>query len=289
MSNNDNENDNVPDTVRPPTKRVRSDQDHSKASTKAAEASKDSESKDEDMKEENHEDDEWLKQPPFSVGADKEGWETKWRESCWCGKVAFVYNDDPSNSKICHCEDCQRLHGAPYQHSVIFHKKNVRLDSDASPEWLGFLSAHGEVHPLSSTPTPLPRKISCRACGSNLMDEGRNMIMAFPPCFEWTRTHKEVDKAKQNDAKKENDGDNANSDAPGVNRENGGKGKKGKKGNHGSEGDSGKGARKQQGFPDELRAQCHIFYERRCVDVKDGLPKWRGHKEQSDLMGEDEK
>ncbi|WWC66462.1 uncharacterized protein I206_100364 [Kwoniella pini CBS 10737] len=267
MSDND-----VSNTVRPPTKRIRSDHDHSKASTKASEASRDSESKEEDKNEDNHEDEEWLKQPPFSVGADKDGWETKWRESCWCGKVAFVYNEDPSNSKICHCEDCQRLHGAPYQHSVIFHKKNVRLDSDADPKWIGFLSAHGQVHPLSSTPTPLPRKVSCRACGSPLMDEGRNMIMAFPPSFEWTRTHKEVKQAKEDDKNKDND-DNNNE----------------KKGSHGSEGDSGKGARKQQGFPSELRAQCHIFYERRCVDVKDGLPKWRGHKEQSELMGEDEK
>ncbi|WVQ62308.1 uncharacterized protein L199_000447 [Kwoniella botswanensis] len=245
--------DDVPETVRPATKRIRSDHDHSKASTKANES--------DEKEQEKHQDDDWLKEPPFSVGADKDGWETKWRESCWCGKVAFVYNDDPAGSKICHCEDCQRLHGAPYQHSCIFHKKNVRLDSDADSKWIGFLSAHGEVHPLSSTPTPLPRKISCRACGSPLMDEGRNMIMAFPPAFEWTRTHKEVKQSKEQN----------------------------KDGNHGEEGDSGKGARKVQGFPSELKADCHIFYERRCVDVKDGLPKWRGHKEKSDLMKDDEK
>ncbi|WWC99571.1 hypothetical protein V866_006475 [Kwoniella sp. B9012] len=245
--------EDLPETVRPATKRIRSDHDHSKASTKANES--------DEKDQEKHEDDDWLKEPPFSVGADKDGWETKWRESCWCGKVAFVYNDDPAGSKICHCEDCQRLHGAPYQHSCIFHKKNVRLDSDADPKWIGFLSAHGEVHPLSSTPTPLPRKISCRACGSPLMDEGRNMIMAFPPAFEWTRTHKEVKQSKEQN----------------------------KDGNHGEEGDSGKGARKVQGFPSELKADCHIFYERRCVDVKDGLPKWRGHKEKSDLMKDDEK
>ncbi|WRT64035.1 uncharacterized protein IL334_000962 [Kwoniella shivajii] len=251
----------VPGTVRPATKRVRSEQDHSKASTKAAEASRENGSDHEDANEDKHEDDDWLKEPPFSVGKSKDGWETKWRESCWCGKVAFVYNaEKPLQSKICHCEDCQRLHGAPYQHSCIFKKDMVRLDDDASSKWLGFLSAHGEVHPLSSTPTPLPRKVSCRACGSPLFDEGRNMIMAFPPAFEWIRTHKEVEQAKKED-----------------------------KGHHGSEGDSGKGARKQQGFPDELKAQCHIFYERRCVDIKDGLPKWRGHKEDSELMGEDEK
>ena len=25
--------------------------------------------------------------------------------------VAFVFDSDPLQSKICHCEDCQRLHG----------------------------------------------------------------------------------------------------------------------------------------------------------------------------------
>ncbi|WVF70820.1 hypothetical protein IAT40_005614 [Kwoniella sp. CBS 6097] len=240
-----------PETVRPATKRIRSDQDHSKAETKAAEKSK--EEQDPDHPEANpdkHEDDEWLKDAPFYLGKSREGWETKWRESCWCGKTAFVYDADPLQAKYCHCEDCQRLHGAPFQHAAVFKKENIRLDSD--PKWIGFLSAHGEVHPLSSTPTPLPRKISCRACGSPLMDEGRNMIMAFPPAFEWTRTHKEVKHAKPEEEK----------------------------------GDSGK--KDKIGMPEAFRASCHIFYERRCVNINDGLTKWRGHKEESDKMGDDE-
>ena len=27
--------------------------------------------------------------------------------------AAFVYDSDPLQTKICHCEDCQRLHGEP--------------------------------------------------------------------------------------------------------------------------------------------------------------------------------
>lgn len=33
---------------------------------------------------------------------------------------------------------------------------------------------------------------------------------------------------------------------------------------------------------------CHIFYGQRVVDVKDGLDKWRGHKGESEKMGEEE-
>lgn len=31
---------------------------------------------------------------------------------------------------------------------------------------------------------------------------------------------------------------------------------------------------------------CHIFYEKRAIDVPDGLPKWAGHKGESELMPE---
>lgn len=31
---------------------------------------------------------------------------------------------------------------------------------------------------------------------------------------------------------------------------------------------------------------CHIFYSNRAVDVPDGLPKWMGHKDTSEVMPE---
>lgn len=31
---------------------------------------------------------------------------------------------------------------------------------------------------------------------------------------------------------------------------------------------------------------CHIFYSKRVVDVPDGLPKWMGHKDASEVMPE---
>lgn len=194
--------------------------------------------------------------------------------------AAFVFDCDPKQVKYCHCEDCQRLHGespphlhpfasylpqqsrselipgAPFQMAAIFDKPSVRLDS--SPEWLGFLSAHGEVHPLSDTPTPLPRKTSCRACGSPLFDEGRNMCIAFPPTFEFARSLKELEKAGKSN---------------------------GEEASHGQGEEGGK----QVGLPPAFAPRCHIFYERRVMDIKDGLVKWRGLNEKSELMGEEER
>lgn len=86
-------------TSRPATKRVRSDNDHSKGETKAREddiqESKGGQREDGGDKSK-HEDEEWLSKPPFSVGASKDGWKTKWRSSCWCGKSASRWARWPS-------------------------------------------------------------------------------------------------------------------------------------------------------------------------------------------------
>jgi hypothetical protein len=92
------------------------------------------------------------------------------------------------------------------------------------------------------------------------------MIMAFPPCFEFPRTHKEAKKEQDHHGHGEEGGEKVKEDE--FEEDGRGRGKK--------------------GLPKELMADCHIFYERRLVDIKDGLPKWRGHKEQSDQMGDDE-
>lgn len=132
-------------------------------------------------------------------------------------------------------------------------------------------SAHGEVHPLSSTPTPLPHKVTCRACGSPLMDEGRNMIMAFPPSFEFPRTQKDLEEMNAEIGKIHQNVDgngNGNQDhAVAVEK-------------HGKPGKWDKVS-----MPSELLPKHHIFYERRIIDVLDGLPKWR-HLENTEEMGE---
>jgi hypothetical protein len=39
-------------------------------------------------------------------------------------------------------------------------------------------------------------------------------------------------------------------------------------------------------IPQDFQPSGHIFYAERVMDVKDGIPKWSGHKGQSDLMEE---
>lgn len=78
-------------TSRPATKRIRSDQDHSKGHVKDRENTKQKAEKkkqgeaDEDDKEKKQDED-WIKQAPFQEGASWDDWKTKWRQSCWCGK-----------------------------------------------------------------------------------------------------------------------------------------------------------------------------------------------------------
>lgn len=75
-------------TSRPQAKRVRSDHDHSKGDTKDREDDRKKGNGEKNAKEDGEEnkDEDWLKQAPFCVGESWDGWETKWRESCWCGK-----------------------------------------------------------------------------------------------------------------------------------------------------------------------------------------------------------
>ena len=39
-------------------------------------------------------------------------------------------------------------------------------------------------------------------------------------------------------------------------------------------------------MPEDFKGKCHIFYGSRSVDMIDGLPKWAGHKDNSELIPE---
>lgn len=97
-------------TARPAVKRVRSDQDHSKADTKKREDRRQGEGQGEGQGDgqgegqeknshngsedgqgdEEHHDEDWLNQAPFRRDEGWEGWETRWRQSCWCGKGGYL-------------------------------------------------------------------------------------------------------------------------------------------------------------------------------------------------------
>jgi hypothetical protein len=111
------------------------------------------------------------------------------------------------------------------------------------------------------------------------MDEGRNMIMAFPPSFEFPRTQKDLEEMNA-----EIDKIHRNANANG-NRKDKGNGKGDRSHAEAVEKHGKPGKWDKVSMPSELLPRHHIFYERRIIDVLDGLPKWR-HLENTEEMGE---
>ncbi len=144
----------------------------------------------------------------------------KYHASCHCSAVHYEARSDPVDAKICHCLGCQKLHGAPMQWAVIFHKHDIRVTK-------GVENMHYYNSALNQQRRILPCKVSCSFCGTLIADEGRKMWLAFPSLFNFS--------GKSN-------------------------------------------------VPDTFRPTCHIFYESRIMDVDDGLPKWAGHKNKSELL-----
>ncbi len=157
--------------------------------------------------------------PAYASPGD-ETFTAKYRARCRCGAVRYEVRADPVDAKICHCSDCQTLHGAPMQWAAIFHKPDVRFT--AGVEHLRFYNSA-----LDRAERLLPCKVACALCGTPIADEGRNMWLAFPTLFDF-------------------------------------------------------GTRPR--VPDAFKPSCHIFYGMRVMDVDDGLPKWSGHKGQSNRL-----
>ena len=108
----------------------------------------------------------------------------KYRARCQCAAVRYEVRADPVDAKICHCRDCQVLHGAPMQWAAIFHKLDVRFI--AGVDQLRFYNPANSGNSTSDRGERLlPRKVSCASCGTPIADEGRNMWLAFPTLFDF--------------------------------------------------------------------------------------------------------
>ena len=118
--------------------------------------------------------DDWKEAPPYA--SDRDDFTPEYRARCFCGAVAFEVCADPVDAKICHCPQCQSLHGAPFQWAVIFHKTDVRFVRGMDRLFF--------YNPETGTPgRVLPCKLSCGECRSPIADEGRRMFLAFGPLF----------------------------------------------------------------------------------------------------------
>ena len=152
--------------------------------------------------------------------SDHPNFKTLYGASCYCGAVQYEVCAEPVDSKICHCRVCQKLHGAPMQWAVIFHKHHVRFT--AGVNYLHFYNSELNKHERI-----LPCKVSCELCNTLIADEGRQMWLAFPSLFEFDT---------------------------------------------------------QQFLTEAFKPTCHIFYATRLIEMRDNLPKWSGHKDQSTLI-----
>ena len=122
------------------------------------------------------ESDSWKPVPPYARGSGD--FAPVYRARCFCGAIAFEVRSDPVDAKICHCPQCQSLHGAPFQWAVIFRKNDVRFVRGV--DRLFFYSAE-----TKTSGRVLPCKLSCADCRSPIADEGRRMFLAFGPLFDF--------------------------------------------------------------------------------------------------------
>ncbi len=112
---------------------------------------------------------------------DLSGFEARYRAQCHCGAIQYAAACDPLDAKLCHCTDCQTLHGAPMQWAAIFHKTDIRFLKGV--DQLSHYNSNVKARAHS-----LPRKVSCVQCGTFIADEGRHMWFAFPTLFNFGKS-----------------------------------------------------------------------------------------------------
>jgi hypothetical protein len=97
---------------------------------------------------------------------------------CLCGGIAVQIEGDPQVQFFCHCDDCQRVHGAAYVPVAMYPAAAVKVTRGQPSSWA-----------LKSTP-----RTTCADCGTRLFAEipqiGMRCVMAsllpsgaFKPAF----------------------------------------------------------------------------------------------------------
>ena len=47
--------------------------------------------------------------------------------SCHCGAITYEAEVDPQMTRICHCNDCQQMSGAPYRAIVVAKEDDLKI------------------------------------------------------------------------------------------------------------------------------------------------------------------
>ena len=164
----------------------------------------------------------WQSHPPYVSSA--KDFIARYKASCFCGSVTFEVCDEPVDAKYCHCNGCQKLHGAPFQWAVILNKNHVYFTRGL--ECLQFYNSEESIKGHV-----LPCKLSCTNCNSIIADEGRRTFLAMGSLFDFGHPPK---------------------------------------------------------IPKSFQPSCHIFYSNHMVEMNDNLPKYIGHKNQSQMISPSE-
>lgn len=85
---------------------------------------------------------------------------------CYCGAVTVSVQGAPLAAGLCHCEDCQKFHAAPFMAWNVWPSDQVEIGGDTN----------------ASTKSPHLQRVSCKACGGNVMGvlPDMGMTVVFP-------------------------------------------------------------------------------------------------------------
>eukprot|EP00040_Diaphanoeca_grandis_P026395 m.147750 g.147750 ORF g.147750 m.147750 type:complete len:593 (+) comp30558_c0_seq1:116-1894(+) len=130
----------------------------------------------------------WFSSPPYSQPPNNDRpFVRKYSATCFCKRIQFHVSEDPTNSKLCDCSKCMKLHSAPTQWTAIFPKAAVCFTSE-SLKWIRFYEpATDSVH--SGDSRSLPCKLQCKHCGTWVADEAHDIFIAFPSLFDFLPSH----------------------------------------------------------------------------------------------------
>lgn len=81
---------------------------------------------------------------------------------CLCGDIEIELSGEPMVQLYCHCDDCQRVHGAACAPVAIYRASDVKVVRGAPREWR-----------LVSTPRQF-----CPNCGTRLLVQGSESLCA---------------------------------------------------------------------------------------------------------------
>ena len=137
----------------------------------------------------------WKNIPPYVSNGVRNNDKPVYNASCQCGAVRYRALVDPLDAKLCHCRDCQKLHGAPFEWVCIFRKTSIEFISGLEQLYFwseglgrGFGSRERselEKNAKKNNIFSLPVKVSCSKCRSPIADEGRNMWLAYGTLFNF--------------------------------------------------------------------------------------------------------